>query len=112
MTAAADDPARACGAALPVRAPRRVQDACLGESAGVIARQGSERIIADQCAVIGAMRAGDHISGLGLLGGGTYRTKIWSSENKAGHGLLFHGGWEEFGRSHLARTALNLAQPG
>jgi hypothetical protein len=75
-----------------------VQDARLGESACDIARQGSERVIADQRTVVSAVQAGDRISDLCLLGGGTYRTKIGSSETKAGHGLLLHdwlgGIWE------------------
>ena len=42
---------------------------------------------------------------------GAFRTQIGPGETGVGRGLLLVTGWEESGRSHPARTALNLAQP-
>ena len=39
------------------------------------------------------------------------RTQIGPGETRVGHGSSSVTGWEEFGRSHLARTVPNLSQP-
>jgi hypothetical protein len=64
-----------------------------------------------QGVAVGAEPAADCFGRLFLLVGSVYRTEIGPSETRVGHDSSSMTGWEEFGRLHPARTALNLSQP-
>jgi len=65
-----------------------------------------------QRVAVGAERAAGCAGELFPPAGSAFRTEIGLGDARAGHSSSSVAGWEEFGRPHLARTALNLAQPG
>ena len=75
------------------------------------ARHGYGRVIIARWVAVGAEPAADCSGKLILLVGSTYRTEIGPGETGVRMGSSSVAGWEEFGRSHPARTALNLSQP-
>jgi len=68
------------------------------------------RLTAGQAATTAPTRPCDQPWAI-LLGGRVYRTEIGPGETGDGHGSSSMTGWEEFGRSHLARTSPDLSQP-
>jgi len=87
------------------------REARLHESAGDIYRHRSERVIADQRAAVEAEQAADYAGELCLLGGDAYEQRSGRVKPGPDMGSSSVTGWEEFGRSHLARTVPNLSQP-
>jgi hypothetical protein len=84
-----------------------------GQADGAVdaARQGRGRVIIAPWVAVGAEPAAESFGKLFLLGGSPYRTEIGPAKRGPDMGSSSVTGWEEFGRSHPARTALNLSQP-
>ena len=73
-------------------------------------RQGCGRVIVGEWVAVGVEPAADCFGKLFLLGSSAYRTEIGRAKPGPDMSSSVTGG-EEFGRSHPARTALNLSQP-
>jgi hypothetical protein len=86
---------------------------CGGEADGVVdtARHGYVPVIVVQQMAVGAAHAAGRSADSPLRCDRTYRTISGRVKPGSGMGSSSVTGWEEFGRSHPARNALNLAQP-
>jgi len=84
-----------------------------GQADGAVdaVRQGYGRVIIAQWVAGGAEPAADCFGRLFLLGGSAYRPAIGPGGAGPDMGSSSRAGWEESGRSHPARTALNRSQP-